>query len=64
MRNHLWMSVLSAALEDRLDFKRRLEARPMAYATEDEKRQHQARIYATQREIIDICTDIEKAEGQ
>jgi hypothetical protein len=36
----------------------------MQYATEDEKRAHQAQIYATQREIREICADLEKARGE
>ena len=62
--DQLWTYVQEAALEDRLDFMRRLKARPMQYATEDEKRTHQCQLYATQREIREICADLEKARGE
>ncbi len=60
----IWRRVLDAALEDRLDFLRRLEARPMNYATEPEKAKHVTAVYHAKRAIIDIMNDIEKEQGQ
>lgn len=57
----VWTSVLEAALEDRLDFLRRLEARSMNYATEPEKAEWQVACYHAKLAICDIMGDLEKA---
>jgi hypothetical protein len=64
MRGDLWIYVLEAALEDRQDFMRRLKARPMKYATELEKLELENRIYHAQKDICEICADLEKARGE
>jgi hypothetical protein len=64
MRGDLWIYVLEAALEDRHDFMRRLKARGMKYATETEKLQHEGQLYAAQKDICEICADLEKARGE
>lgn len=64
MRGDLWVFVCEAALEDRQDFIRRLRERPMKHATEAEKIAHESALYHAQRDIIEICADLEKARGQ
>jgi hypothetical protein len=58
-----WRYVLDAALADRIDFLKRLEARPMNHATEPEKAAHQVALYHAQLAICDIMKDIEKEQG-
>ncbi len=64
MRGDLWVFVLEAALEDRQDFMRRLKARPMVHASELEKTAHENAVYHAQKDICEICADLEKARGQ
>lgn len=61
---YLWVSVLEASLNDRLDFIRRLKARPMKYATAEELALHEVALESARRQIEDIVSDLEKARGE
>ncbi len=64
MRGDLWVFVLEAALEDRQDFMRRLKARPIKHANEKERLAHESALYYAQKDICEICADLEKARGE
>jgi hypothetical protein len=63
-RGSLWVSVLEASLNDRLDFQRRLKARPMMHATAVEIDRHETALKSAKRQIDEIVADLAKARGE
>lgn len=63
-RGSLWVAVLEASLNDRLDFMRRLKAMPMEHASNADKAYHAFRIESAKRQIDDVVADLAKARGE